>query len=178
MWRWSQSPHEKWGERPIGAPRGPMNNPKSLGLRVSQKHAWRSCWKKWIDVKRSIVRSNMSCRKVSMRNIETISQKLLGYPIILEVHLHDKHFHIMRTIINKRSRSKHDAQNRDAIWRATKINKRRKIERQTRRWSTCACVGLDQKPHISQLRHKMFKSKRNDNKASENTREKNPSRIS
>jgi hypothetical protein len=39
-------------------------------------------------------------------------------------------------------------------------------------------VGLDQKPHISQLRHKMFKSKRNDNKASENTREKNPSRIS
>jgi len=32
-------PHEKWGERPIGAPRGPMNNPKSLGLRVSLKHA-------------------------------------------------------------------------------------------------------------------------------------------
>jgi hypothetical protein len=32
-------PHEKWGEELIGAPRVTMNNPKNLGLRVSQKHA-------------------------------------------------------------------------------------------------------------------------------------------
>jgi hypothetical protein len=32
-------PHEKWGAKLIGAPRGPVNNPKNLGLRVSQKHA-------------------------------------------------------------------------------------------------------------------------------------------
>jgi hypothetical protein len=37
-----------------------------------------------------------------MKNIKRKSEKLLGYPRILEVHLHDKHFHLMRTIENKK----------------------------------------------------------------------------
>jgi hypothetical protein len=32
-------PHERWGEKFIGTLKGPFNNPKTLGPKISQKHA-------------------------------------------------------------------------------------------------------------------------------------------
>jgi hypothetical protein len=73
-----------------------------MGMPITGHHVWGHVWAWQIDVKISVVGNNTSCKKVSMKNIKRKSEKLLGYPRILEVHLHDKHFHLMRTIENKK----------------------------------------------------------------------------
>jgi hypothetical protein len=44
---------------------------------------------------------------------------------------------------NKRSRSKHDAQNFDIVQRATKIGRRKKAMKQFKRQLGCALIGWD-----------------------------------
>jgi hypothetical protein len=77
------------------------------------------------------------------------SQKLFGHPLTLKAHLHGEHPYptCLKKKRNKRSRSKHDAQNFDIVQRATKIGRRKEAMKQFKRQLGCALVGLDHMSH-------------------------------
>jgi hypothetical protein len=69
-------------------------------------------------------------KKVSQQNTKTESQKLLGHPLTLETHLHNKHF-CPTCLKKKNKRSKFEQDTLDTIQRATRIDKK-KTKRQIR----------------------------------------------
>jgi hypothetical protein len=108
------------------------------------------CQKMQIHAKRSIGGGdNKVDRKVSRWNIAKRSQKLFGHPLTLKAHLRGEHPSptCPTKRKNKRSRSKHDAQNLDIVQRATKIGRRKEVMKQFKRRLGRAFAGLDHMSH-------------------------------
>jgi len=108
MWKWSWSPHKRWGGKHVDALKGPMGNPKGLGPRISQKHAWRLSRKKWACTKWAYVKrpikegNNGANKKVYGQNINKRSQMQLGHPLTSKTPFRDEHICLMHLAQKKK----------------------------------------------------------------------------
>ncbi len=94
--------HKKCEEKDIDTLTGPMGNPKGFSPRAHVKVT-----SKEVNQCRKIDRGgNETNRKVFKQNIKRGSQKLLGHPLTLKAHLHDKHPHPTCIIEKKKMKKK------------------------------------------------------------------------
>jgi hypothetical protein len=108
LWKWSWSPHKRWGKWHVDTLKGHASNPKSLSPRISWRFVKRSielkeaswCWK----INEISKGNNRVSRRVSVQNIERGSSKQLGHPLTSKVLLHGKHVHFTHFARNKKKK--------------------------------------------------------------------------